>query len=85
MPDCVGLLEKARRRPQGLSFGEASQLAECFGFRLARQRGSHRVYKLAGFMSLLTFQPAHNDGAKAYQVRQLLNAIAELRSDEDGP
>jgi|GEM_PF-1610575 len=35
------LLQKALRSPASLRFDETVRLAEAFGFRRARQRGSH--------------------------------------------
>jgi hypothetical protein len=74
------LLRRAQANPSSLRFAEACQLAEGAGFELARQRGSHRVYKRPGLLRLLNLQPARNGMAKAYQVRQLLVAIDELQS-----
>ena len=74
---CEDLLARARRSPGGLRFSELCRLAECFGWELVRQRGSHVIYKRRGTMQLMSFQ---NDRgrAKPYQVRQLLAAIDEL-------
>lgn len=80
MSKCDKLLSGAREHPDNLRFSDLRTLAECYGFQFARQSGSHVIYKRPGRQGLLTFQ---NDGgkAKAYQVRQLLGAIAELESD----
>ncbi len=77
MDRCRRLLERAQDHPSGLRFRELCDLADCFGFSLVRQRGSHHIYKRDGFRKLLNFQ---NSGgmAKAYQVRQLLSALEEL-------
>jgi hypothetical protein len=37
------LLEKALTSPQNLRFAEAIKLAEGFGFKVARVRGSHHI------------------------------------------
>jgi hypothetical protein len=39
------LLQKARNAPRSLGFEELCALAESYGFVLARQTGSHRIYK----------------------------------------
>jgi len=72
--DCDDLLQKARSSPQSLRFSEVCRLAECYGFRKARQSGSHAIYKRPGIFSLMNFQ---NDKgmAKQYQVEQLLAFI----------
>lgn len=77
MSDCEELLEKARNSPNSLRFTELCQLAECFGWEFARQKGSHALYKRRGSTQLMNFQ---NDKGKAkdYQVRQLVDAIDEL-------
>ena len=74
---CEDLLARARGFPSGLRFSELCRLAECFGWELVRQKGSHVIYKRRGTMQLMNFQ---NDSgrAKPYQVRQLLAAIYEL-------
>ena len=81
MNRCEKLLQRARTSPGGLSFDEICRLAQCYGFVLRRQRGSHKIYahpdipaSLGGHMN---FQ-SDNGKAKDYQVRQLLNAIDYL-------
>ena len=74
------LLRRAHANPASLRFSEACQLAEGAGFTLARQRGSHRVYKRRGLLRLLNLQPDRTGMAKPYQVRQVLLAIDELRT-----
>lgn len=78
MPDCDKLLKRAEKSPKNLRFSEVCQLAECYGFLFARQRGtSHRIYKHPKLRDVMNFQD--NQGrAKPYQVKQLLNAIKEL-------
>jgi hypothetical protein len=77
MPNCRSLLEAAERNPAGLRFSELCQLAECFDWELARQKGSHRVYKRRGTIQIMNFQD-FGGNAKEYQVKQLLTAIEEL-------
>ena len=68
------LLLLARDNPAGLRFSDLCRLAEAFGFTFQRQKGSHRLYAHEGVRRILNFQ---NDrgGAKAYQVRQLLECV----------
>ncbi len=77
MDRCRRLLERGQARPSGLRFRELCELAECFGFSLARRKGSHHIYKRDGFRTLLNFQES-GGMAKAYQVRQLLLTLEEL-------
>ena len=74
---CQRLLEKARDNPSGLRFRELTELAGCFGFYLARQKGSHHIFKREGYGKLLNFQDS-GGMAKTYQVRQLLSVLQEL-------
>ena len=81
MPDCGKILNRAKNSAKSLRFDEVCQLAECFGFVFARQEGSHKTYKRAGFPRSMTFQN-DNGKAKPYQVRQLLLAISQLNELE---
>jgi hypothetical protein len=74
---CRQLLDRAYVGPEGLRFRELCDLAECFGFRLTRQKGSHHIFKRQGYQKLLNLQGSKGM-AKAYQVRQLLSALEEL-------
>ena len=66
-----------------MRFSELCQLAECYGFTFARQKGSHCMYKKPGQIGLMNFQ---DDGGKAkeYQVKQLLAVIEELAGNTSG-
>ena len=78
MGRCQKIYERARASPSNIRFEEVCRLAECFGFRFARQRGtSHRIYKYPGWVGLLNFQNVNGD-AKDYQVEQLLDAVEDL-------
>jgi predicted RNA binding protein YcfA (HicA-like mRNA interferase family) len=78
--DCDKLLQKARdTKRAGLRFEEAIKLAQCFGFEVARRKGSHVIMKRAGYRDFLNFQPRKDGKAKAPQVGQLLDAIDDLK------
>lgn len=79
MTRCADLLARARGNPASLRFSEACTLAECLGWVLARQRGSHRIFKRPGTMRLVNLQDVRGM-AKPYQVRQLLETV----DDPDG-
>ncbi len=74
MPNCDKLLENARNSPANVRFTDLCHLAECYGFEYARAEGSHRMYKRPGWPKTMNFQDKGGK-AKAYQVRQLLDAI----------
>ena len=76
------LLRHARRAPHQLRFRDAIWLAEAHGFEHVRTRGSHTMFKSAGFPRLLNFQNA-NGFVPAYQVHQLLAAIDALANRSD--
>jgi hypothetical protein len=80
---CADLLARARANPASLRFAEACTLAECHGWVLARQRGSHRIFRRPGTPRLLNLQDVRGM-AKAYQVRQLLAAVDDV-ADEPRP
>lgn len=77
MAKCEKLLEKARASSSNLRFEEACKLAECHGFTLSRQKGSHRIYKSPTWPKILNFQEV-NGKAKDYQVEELLEVIDEI-------
>lgn len=83
MTRCADLLARARANPASLRFAEACTLAECHGWVLARQRGSHRIFRRPGTPRLLNLQDVRGM-AKAYQVRQLLAAVDDV-ADEPRP
>ena len=83
MSSCDDLYERARNNPRGLRLVEAIQLAECYGFA-HRSGGKHpNIMKRAGMMTRLNFQETGNGMAKAYQVRQLLEAIEQIGEMSD--
>jgi hypothetical protein len=80
MADCDELLRTARANPAGVRFRDLRALAECHGWIFARQNGSHTIYKRPGERRLMTFQDC-GGMAKAYQVRQLIDAIDSLEKE----
>jgi hypothetical protein len=68
------LLKKALSSPANLRFEEACALARAFGFHLSRVRGSHHIFAHPSVRELLNLQEV-GGGAKAYQVRQLLDLV----------
>jgi len=68
------LLQKAIRSPASLRFEEMVRLVEAFGFRRARQRGSHHIFVHPNVRELVNIQDV-NGMAKPYQVRQFLKLV----------
>ena len=75
------ILEVMRRNPKGVRFRELCQVCEaCFG--TARQSsGSHRIYKTPWPGDPRVNIQDSRGMAKAYQVRQVLKAIARLENE----
>jgi hypothetical protein len=59
---------------QNVAFRDLDDLAAGFGFRLARQSGSHRIYTHPAVAELLNLQDV-GGVAKPYQIRQLLRLV----------
>lgn len=62
------------RAGQALRFADLIHLVESLGFKLVRQRGSHRIYKHPAVRGALVLQPLGKE-AKDYQVRQALDML----------
>ncbi len=70
------LFLKALSSPHNLQFKELIVLAEAFGFRLSRMKGSHHIFTHPEIPELLNLQEK-NGNAKAYQVRQFLQLVEQ--------
>jgi predicted RNA binding protein YcfA (HicA-like mRNA interferase family) len=68
------LLAKALSGSKNIRFHEAMALAEAFGFRLSRVRGSHHILVHSGVRELVNLQEVGGK-AKPYQIRQLLELV----------
>lgn len=72
------LLAKALNAPQNVRFSELCALAEAFGYKLDRVRGSHHIFAHERASRPLNIQNVKGK-AKPYQVRQLLRDVEEFR------
>jgi predicted RNA binding protein YcfA (HicA-like mRNA interferase family) len=81
MANCEKLFKKASNNLSGISFSDLFKLAECYGYELARIKGSHHIYKRPT-AKLLTLQPDKDGKAKPYQVKQVLEAIEEITNSD---
>jgi predicted RNA binding protein YcfA (HicA-like mRNA interferase family) len=61
---------------RNVRFRDFCSLAEAFGFRLERVRGSHHIYRHVAISARLNLQD-HRGEAKPYQIRQLLTIVEE--------
>lgn len=78
MANCKKLYQKILNNSSGVRFSDLCKLAECYGYELARTKGSHMIYKRPGTIGILTLQPDKDGKAKEYQVDQVLEAIEEI-------
>ena len=78
--DVDALLKAIRSHPDGVRLADALKVAEHY-FGPPRRSGSHHVFKVRWPGDpRVNLQEAQNGKAKAYQVRQLLQAIDKLAS-----
>lgn len=71
------LLDKLSGSQANVKFSELCRLAELVGFVFDRQNGtSHKVYRHEKHPGIMNFQEVKGK-AKPYQVKQLLNFIAQ--------
>ncbi len=74
------LLEKALASSKNISFHEMVLLAEAFGFRLSRVRGSHFIFVHPSVPELINIQ-SRDGKAKPYQVREFLKLVEKYNLD----
>ena len=68
------LLQKAISNPENIRFTEVISLAEAFGFKLSRVKGSRHIFIHHQIRELLNFQNV-SGMAKSYQVKQLQKIV----------
>lgn len=72
------ILEQARGGSANIHFADMVRLIEAFGFRLARVKGSHHIFKHGTVRELVNFQNV--DGkAKRYQISQFLELVERYK------
>jgi predicted RNA binding protein YcfA (HicA-like mRNA interferase family) len=76
------ILKKALGGSSNVRFAEIVALAESFGFRLSRVRGSHHIFAHPALPELLNLQDVGGQ-AKPYQIRQLLRLIERYNLQMD--
>ena len=78
------LLKRLLTGSKNIRFEDMVTLAQAFGFRLSRTRGSHHIFIHPQIQELLNLQDV--DGkAKPYQVRQFLKLVEKynLRMEDE--
>ena len=83
MPSVAEILSKMRENPSGITFAELRKVCECF-FGMPRQSGgSHMIFKTPWRGDPRINIQNSGGRPKAYQVRQVLSAIAHLQEEHD--
>lgn len=68
------LARLVRGETRNIRFTDFRKLVEDFGFQLARQEGSHRIYTHPQLRELVNLQEVGGE-AKPYQIRQVLRLV----------
>jgi predicted RNA binding protein YcfA (HicA-like mRNA interferase family) len=77
------LYDQLRRSPhQVITFREFERMIHASGFRMKRQKGSHRSYRHPVVPRILTIQPAGKD-AERYQVDLFMDMVEEFGLEFD--
>lgn len=71
------LLAEMRATPKAISFSDAMKVAEHY-FGESRQKGSHHIFKMPWAGNPRINLQDDGDNAKAYQVRQIVDAVDKL-------
>jgi len=72
MPPVQKLIEKMKNQPRGIRLEEAEKVLAAYGYKLKRQKGSHRHYMNAKG-DLITLK----DPLKISYINELLERIGE--------
>lgn len=83
MSPTLQALRAVQSAQAGIGFGDLQRLVEAAGFELAREDGSHYVYKKSGVTEIITLQK-NGDVAKAYQVRQVILVLEKYQNEPAG-
>ena len=78
------LYEEIKRNPNNIRFKKICKIAEVFGFKQRKGKGSHHIFIHPEVNELLNFQNVSGK-AKPYQVKQLIKIIEKyglLEEDE---
>ena len=78
------LYEEIKRNPKKIRFKKICKIAEVFGFKKRKGKGSHHIFIHPDVNELLNFQNVSGN-AKPYQVKQLIKIIEKyglLEEDE---
>ena len=71
------IYERLLASPHNIRFADRCKVAEAFGYRLDRTRGSHHIYEHPAVTRPLNLQSCGGE-AKPCQIRQLLRDVEEF-------
>ena len=72
------IYEKILAGSHNIRFADFCKVAEAFGYRLDRTRGSHHIYEHSEATRPLNLPNDHGQ-AKPYQIRQFLRNVKEFQ------
>jgi len=81
MPDIEEVLIAMRRNPRGVRFRDLCKVCDAYFGNPRRSSGSHRIYKTPWPGDPRVNIQNDKGMAKAYQVKQVLNAIERLEAE----
>ncbi|MDR0781519.1 MAG: toxin HicA [Pseudomonadales bacterium] len=74
-------LAAMRENPRGIRFGDLCKICDAYFGPARMANGSHRVYKTPWFGDPRVNIQSDRGMAKAYQVKQVLQALARLEAE----
>lgn len=75
MPSVEKIIDKMKRQPNGIRADDADKVLEAYGYKLVRQKGSHKHYLNIKTGDLITIKQ-ENPLKKVYVI-DILNRIGE--------
>lgn len=83
MTDILTILHRMKQNPKGIRFSELCKVCDHYFGEPRQTSGSHRIYKTPWQGDPRINIQNHKGMAKAYQVKQILQAI-QIIKDEHG-
>ena len=84
MPSATEILAAMRRNPAGTRLRDPCEVCDAYFGEARRSASSHRVYKTPWWGDPRVNIQNDKGMAKAYQVKQVLQAIKRLEEERDG-
>ena len=81
--DTASILKMLHRNPKGVRFTDLAKVCDKYFGQPRQQRTSHRIYRTPWPGDPRVNRQNDKGMAKAYQVRQVINAIEKLEAQRD--